>query len=47
MLKKNERIGIDYVKKAAEQDYQPAVDYLKQIKQARRQMLLNSMMNGY
>lgn len=46
-VEKNERIGIDYVKKAAEQDYQPAVDYLKQIKQARRQMLLNSMMNGY
>jgi TPR repeat protein len=46
-VEKNGKIGIDYVKKAAEQDYQPAVDYMKQIKQARRQMLLNSMMNGY
>lgn len=44
-VEKNGKIGIDYVKKAAEQDYQPAVDYMKKIKQIKREMLLNSIMS--
>ena len=45
-VKKNDEIGIAYIKKAAKQKYQLAVDYMNRSRKTKMKSILNSVLNS-